>query len=61
MKNFFYRTLLAIAIVILFYLIFNIKPNGFILLILSLCIFYLFVMFFKNIFVGKSKEKERNF
>ena len=60
MNNFFYRTLLAVGIVILFYIIFDTKPNVFILFILGLCIIYLLAMFFKNIFVGKSKEKERD-
>ena len=49
MNNFFYRTLLAVGIVILFYIIFDTKPNGFILFILGLSIIYLIVISIKDL------------
>ena len=57
MNNFFYRTLLAVGIVILFYIIFDTKPNGFILFILGLSIIYLIVISIKDFLVKKYKEK----
>ncbi|WP_239705915.1 MULTISPECIES: hypothetical protein [unclassified Mammaliicoccus] len=59
MKNFFYTTLIAIGLVFLFYIFFDYRPSGLILLLLGLSIFYLFVIFVKDIFRKKTKEKER--
>ena len=57
MNNFFYRLLFAVVLVFLFYIIFDVKPNGLILTVIGLSIIYLIVIFIKNIF-SKSKEKE---
>ena len=60
MKNFFYTTLIAIGLVFLFYIFFDYRPSGLILLLFGLSIFYLFVIFVKDIFRKKTKEKERD-
>ena len=57
MKNFFYTTLIAIGLVFLFYIFFDYRPNGLILLLLGLSIFYLIVISIKDFLVKNYKEK----
>ncbi len=59
MKNFFYTTLVAIGLVLLLYIFFDARPSGLIILLLGLSIFYLLVIFVKDIFRKKTKEKDR--